>query len=67
MNVLNEVLTLAEGNELIGRGRTYLNDMIKAGKLIEGEHYRVAGRVKLIARSVVLEIKDGVFCLAVEH
>lgn len=60
-NILNDVLTLAEGNELLGRGRTYLNDMIAAGKLIEGEHYRVAGRVKLITRSVVNQIKKGVF------
>ena len=59
MSILDEVITIAEGNELIGKGRTYLNDMIAAGKLLEGCHYRNAGRVKLVLKSVVEKIKRG--------
>lgn len=59
MNLLNEVVTIAEANEMIGRGRTYLNDMIAAGKLTDGCHYRSAGRVKLVLKVVVDKIKSG--------
>lgn len=59
MNILNEVVTIAEGNELVGKGRTYLNDMIAAGKLSEGIHYRNAGRVKLVLKSVIEKIAKG--------
>lgn len=61
MNVLEEVMTFAEATAYLEKNANYLADMVRAGKLIEGTHYRTAGRVKLIIRSVVDEIKQGVF------
>lgn len=59
--MLNEVMTFAEAAEALGKSRQYLNDMVKSGWLLEGVHYRSAGRVKIILRSVVDEIKNGEF------
>lgn len=56
MNILNEVMTFAEATEYLGKSKQYMNDLVKAGKIIEGDHYRAAGRVKLIKKEVVEQL-----------
>lgn len=58
---LDEIMTFAEATEALGKSSSYLNNMVATNKLVEGYHFRKAGRVRLVKASVVEEIKNGVF------
>lgn len=60
MNILTEVLTFAEATGILGKSPSYLNNLVKTGKLIKDKDYREAGRVKLVKRSVVEQLKGVV-------
>lgn len=59
MSVLEKVMTFSEATKYLGKSKQYMNDLVKSGKLIEGDHYRSAGRVKLVKCSVVEKIKNN--------
>ncbi|MGM9543800.1 MAG: hypothetical protein ACI3T9_02325 [Romboutsia timonensis] len=61
MKKLEEVMTFSEASEYLEKSPQYLNDMMNAGYLLEGLHFRSAGRVKLVLKEVVDKIKDGTF------
>lgn len=57
INLLNEVMTFAEATAYLDKNVNYLADMVRAEKLIEGFHYRKAGRVKLILKKSYFKLK----------
>lgn len=59
MSVLNEVMTFAEATAYLGKSKQYMNDLVKAGKLVDGVDYRCAGRVKLVKKTVVDLLKGN--------
>ena len=55
---LDAVMTFAEATEYLGKSVSYLNALVKFDKIKEGVHFRKAGRIKLIRRSVVEQLKN---------
>ena len=56
-NSLGEVITAQEAAELIGVTEAAIRKAITSGKLVLGRDYRKAGRITLIKRQAVLDLK----------
>lgn len=67
MNALQEVMTFKEATDYLGKSPSYLNNYVATEKLEEGVHYRTAGRVKIILKSVVDKIKGGFKVLTIQE
>ena len=55
--LLEQVITFSEACELLGQNQNYMTDLVKSGKLVEGEDYRKAGRIGLTTKFEVERIR----------
>lgn len=55
--LLEQVVTFAQACEMLGQSSTYMNDLVKANKIIEGEQYIKCGRIGLTTKNEVEKIR----------
>lgn len=55
--ILEQVVTFAQACEILGQNSSYMNDLVKAGKIIYGEEYIKAGRIGLTTKNEVEKIR----------
>lgn len=56
-DILDQVVTFAQACEMLGQSSNYMNDLVKAGKLVEEEQYIKAGRISITTKNEVEKIR----------
>ena len=54
---LEQVVTFSQACEILGQNSSYMNDLVKAKKILENEHYIKCGRIAITTRNEVEKIR----------